>query len=172
GVRPSGRAMCLNRTTVSGWAHGLSFALKSGELVTPVANPADKLVGTTGITTYPVHEVNGMIFVFVREDDFPDEDVPPLSHDLPFRFPENSDKFPHPLWPASPSVMDENAQIRGMHRTGYGNWRIACENGFDNAHILVHKDNSIVHAMEWVLPLGILPAADDCISVVEDESGP
>jgi hypothetical protein len=59
-----------------------------------------------------------------------------------------------------------------MHRTGYGNWRIACENGFDNAHILVHKDNTIVHAMDWVLPLGILPAGDDCIEVVEDADGP
>jgi len=60
----------------------------------------------------------------------------------------------------------------GMHRTGYGNWRIACENGFDNAHILVHKDNTIVHAMDWVLPLGLLPASDDCIAVVENETGP
>lgn len=172
GVRLSEKPTCFNKSTISCWYHGFTFDLESGELVTIVANPDDKLVGTTGITNYPVQEVNGMIFVFVREDDFPLDDVPPLSHDLPFRFPENSDNFPHPLWPASPSVLDENAQIRGMHRTGYGNWRIACENGFDNAHILVHKDNAIVHAMEWVLPLGILPASDDCISVVEDDNGP
>jgi nitrite reductase/ring-hydroxylating ferredoxin subunit len=172
GVRLSEKPMCFNKSTISCWYHGFTFDLQSGELVTIIANPDDKLVGTTGITTYPVHEINGMIFVFVREDGFPDEDVPPLSHDLPFRFPENSERFPHPLWPASPSVLDDNAQVRGMHRTGYGNWRIACENGFDNAHILVHKDNAIVHAMDWVLPLGILPNADDCISVIEDESGP
>lgn len=39
--------------------------------MTIVANPEDKLIGTTGLTTYPVHEINGMIFVFVREDSFP-----------------------------------------------------------------------------------------------------
>ncbi|MCY1177305.1 Carbazole 1,9a-dioxygenase, terminal oxygenase component CarAa [compost metagenome] len=36
----------------------------------------------------------------------------------------------------------------------------------------MHKDNAIVHAKDWVLPLGILPTSDDCISVVEDENGP
>ena len=46
------------------------------------------------------------------------------------------------------------------------------ENGFDNAHILVHKDCSIVQAMNWVLPLGIVPTGDDAITVVEDEDGP
>ncbi|MDF3931127.1 Rieske 2Fe-2S domain-containing protein [Pseudomonas citronellolis] len=172
GVRLSEKPMCFNKSTISCWYHGFTFDLESGNLVTIVANPEDKLIGTTGITTYPVQEVAGMIFVFVREDDFPDADVPPLADDLPFRFPENTERFPHPLWPASPGVLDENAMALGMHRTGFGNWRIACENGFDNAHILVHKDNTIVHAMDWVLPLGLLPAADDCIQVVEDEKGP
>jgi hypothetical protein len=60
----------------------------------------------------------------------------------------------------------------GIHRTGESNWRIACENGFDNAHILVHKDNTIVQAMNWVLPLGIRPVSDDCITLIEDEDGP
>jgi hypothetical protein len=137
-----------------------------------VADPDDPLVGTTGITSYPVEEVACMIFVFVREDDFPLEDVPPLSSDLPIRFPENSEKFPHPLWPAAPSLMDEGAVALGMHRTGQSNWRIACENGFDNAHILVHMDNTIVHALNWVLPLGILPNHEEPITLIEDEDGP
>lgn len=172
GVRLSEKPMCFNKSTISCWYHGFTFDLESGKLATIVANPDDKLVGTTGITTYPVHEVNGMIFVFVREDDFPDEEVPPLASDLPFRFPENSDRFPHPLWPASPSVLDDNAVVLGMHRTGFGNWRIACENGFDNGHIFVHKDNSIVHVNNWVLPLGLLPVGDDAIQLVEDDNGP
>ena len=172
GVRLSEKPMCFNKETISCWYHGFTFDLDTGVLSTIVANPEDKLIGTTGITTYPVREVAGMIFVFVREDGFPDTDVPPLSDDLPFRFPENSERFPHPLWPASPSVLDDNAVALGMHRTGFGNWRIACENGFDNAHILVHKDNTIVHALDWVLPLGILPTSDDCIATVEDDSGP
>lgn len=172
GVRLSAKPTCFTENTISCWYHGFTFDLETGTLVTIAANPDDNLVGTTGVTTYPVQELAGMIFVFVREDDFSDEDVPPLAHDLPYRFPENSERFPHPLWPASPSLLDENAVALGMHRTGFGNWRIACENGFDNAHILVHKDNTIVHAMEWVLPLGILPTGDDCISVVEDADGP
>jgi phenylpropionate dioxygenase-like ring-hydroxylating dioxygenase large terminal subunit len=172
GVRLSEKPMCFNKETITCWYHGFTYGLEDGDLSTIVGNPDDKLIGTTGITTYPVQEINGMIFVFVREDDFDLADIPPLSDDLPFRFPENDEKFPHPLWPHSPSVLDENAMILGMHRTGFGDWRIAVENGFDNAHILVHKDNTIVHAMEWVLPLGIVPTSDDAITVVEDEIGP
>ena len=48
----------------------------TGSSMRLAANPDDKLIGTTGITTYPVREVAGMIFVFVREDGFPDADVP------------------------------------------------------------------------------------------------
>lgn len=172
GVRLSAKPTCFTKDTISCWYHGFTFDLENGNLSTIVANPDDPLIGTTGLTTYPVEEVAGMIFVFVREDDFALEDVPPLAQDLPFRFPENSERFPHPLWPAAPSILDENAVVKGMHRTGFGDWRIACENGFDNAHILVHKDNSIVHALNWTLPLGIVPTAEDCIEVVEDEGGP
>lgn len=172
GVRLSAKPMCFNKSTITCWYHGFTFDLADGNLSTIVANPDDPLVGTTGITSYPVEEVAGMIFVFVREDDFPLEDVPPLSADLPIRFPENSEKFPHPLWPAAPSLYDEGAVALGMHRTGQSNWRIACENGFDNAHILVHMDNTIVHALNWVLPLGILPSHEEPISLIEDEDGP
>ena len=172
GVRMSAKPTCFNKQTISCWYHGFTFNLNDGKLSTIVANPDDRLVGHTGVTTYPVQEVAGMIFVFVREDDFPDDEIPPLAHDLPFRFPENSERFPHPLWPAAPSILDEGAVALGIHRTGQSNWRIACENGFDNAHILVHKDNTIVHALDWVLPLGILPTHEEPITVVEDEDGP
>jgi nitrite reductase/ring-hydroxylating ferredoxin subunit len=172
GVRLSKKPMCFNKETISCWYHGFTYNLDDGKLSTIVANPNDKLVGNTGITTYPTHEIAGMIFVFVREDDFPEEDVPPLAHDLPVRFPENSERFPHPLWPDTPSILDEGAVGLGMHRTGQSNWRIACENGFDNAHILIHKDNTIVLAMDWVLPLGILPVHEEAITLIEDEDGP
>lgn len=172
GVRLSAKPTCFNDSSITCWYHGFTFDLASGMLDTIVANPDSKLIGKTGLTTYPVEEAAGMIFIFVREDDFPDEDVPPLHHDLPIRFPENNERFPHPLWPDTPSVLDEGAVALGMHRTGQSNWRIACENGFDNAHILIHQDNTIVHALNWVLPLGILPASDDAITPIEDEDGP
>jgi phenylpropionate dioxygenase-like ring-hydroxylating dioxygenase large terminal subunit len=172
GVRLSAKPTCFNETSIACWYHGFNFDLETGVLNNIVANPDSTLIGTTGITTYPVEEVGGMIFVFVREDDFPLDDVPPLHHDLPVRFPESGERFPHPLWPSAPSILDEGAVALGMHRTGQSNWRIACENGFDNAHILVHKDNTIVHALNWVLPLGILPTSDDAITLIEDEDGP
>ncbi|MFT6286432.1 MAG: nitrite reductase/ring-hydroxylating ferredoxin subunit [Halieaceae bacterium] len=172
GVRLSAKPMCFNDETISCWYHGFTFNLESGNLDTIVGNPDDKIIGTTGLTTYPVEEISGMIFVFVREDDFSDDDVPPLSHDLPIRFPESSEEFPHPLWPAAPSLLDDNAISLGIHRTGEANWRIACENGFDNAHILVHQDNTIVQSNNWVLPLGIRPASDDCITTFEEDGAP
>ena len=172
GVRLSAKPMCFTKSTVSCWYHGFTYNLKSGNLDTIVGNPDDKLINTTGLTTYPVEEIAGMIFVFVRDDEFADEDVPPLSHDLPIRFPQSSDKFPHPLWPAAPGLLDENVVVRGIHRTGEANWRLACENGFDNAHILVHQDNSIVQVNNWTLPLGIRPVSDDCITTFEEEDGP
>tara|TARA_R110002110_G_scaffold205066_7_gene417347 strand:- start:504311 stop:505591 length:1281 start_codon:yes stop_codon:yes gene_type:complete len=172
GVRLSAKPMCFTKDTISCWYHGFTFNLESGNLDTIVGNPDDKLIGTTGLTTYPVEEVAGMIFVFVRDDDFADDDVPPLHHDLPVRFPQSSEKYPHPLWPPAPGLLDEGAVVHGMHRTGTANWRIACENGFDNAHILVHKDNTIVQALDWILPLGIRPASDDCITTFEEEDGP
>ncbi|MDH6148660.1 MULTISPECIES: Rieske 2Fe-2S domain-containing protein [Paraburkholderia] len=172
GVRLSEKPMCFNKKTISCWYHGFTFDLETGNLATIIANPEDRLIGTVGITSYPVHEVAGMIFVFVRDDDFPLADVPPLEQDLPVRFPTHSDRYPHPLWPAVPSLLDENAVAMGIHRIGFTNWRIACENGIDNAHLLLHKDNSIIHAMEWVLPLGLLPNGEDCVEVLEDPDGP
>ena len=172
GVRLSAKPMCFNKETISCWYHGFTFNLESGNLDTIVGNPDDPLIGNTGLTTYPVQEAAGLIFVFVRADDFPDEDVPPLSEDLPLRFPENSERFPHPLWPAAPSLLDDNVVALGIHRTGEANWRIACENGFDNAHILVHKDNTIVQSNNWVLPLGIRPASEDCITIFDEADGP
>jgi nitrite reductase/ring-hydroxylating ferredoxin subunit len=172
GVRLSAKPTCFNKSSITCWYHGFTFDLEDGKLSTIVANPNDPLVGTTGITSYPVEELAGMIFVFVREDDYPLEDVPPLSHDLPIRFPESSERFPHPLWPDAPSLEDKGAVALGMHRTGQSNWRIACENGFDNAHILIHMDNTIVHAMDWVLPLGILPDHEEPITLIEDVDGP
>jgi len=87
GVRLSAKPMCFNKSTITCWYHGFTFDLADGNLSTIVANPDDPLVGTTGVTSYPVEEVAGMIFVFVREDDFPLEDVPPLSASLAHPFP-------------------------------------------------------------------------------------
>lgn len=171
GVRFSAKPMCLNDETITCWYHGFTFNLEDGELSTIVAAPEDKLIGTTGIQTFAVEEVAGMVFVFVAEEDW-DEEIPPLSEDLPIRYPENNERFPHPYWPDTPSILDENVVVRGMHRTGNANWRLACENGFDAGHLLIHRDNAIVQAKEWAVPLGLKPLSDEAIQVIEDENGP
>lgn len=171
GVKLSAKPMCLTDDTITCWYHGFTFSLETGELVSIVAAPDDEIIGTTGIPVYPVEEVNGMIFVFVKADDFDDE-VPPLKNDLPILFPENNERFPHPHWPDTPSVIDANSVALGIHRTGYANWRLACENGFDAGHLLIHKDNAIVQAKDWAVPLGIKPLTDQATQLIEDESGP
>lgn len=171
GVRFSAKPMCLNDETITCWYHGFTFNLEDGELSTIVAAPDDKLIGTTGIQSFAVEEVSGMIFVFVCEEDW-DEEIPPLAHDLPLRFPENNERFPHPYWPDTPSILDENVVVLGMHRTGNANWRLACENGFDAGHLLIHRDNAIVQAKEWAVPLGIKPLDDQAIAIIEDDNGP
>ena len=172
GVKLSAKPLCLSDSTITCWYHGYTFDLESGDLVSIVAAPDDKIIGTTGITSYPVEEVNGMIFIFVRDDEF-DEEVPPLASDLPIRYPENNERFPHPLWPDTPSVLDENAVCLGIHRTGNANWRIAVENGFDAGHLLIHKDNPITLAKDMSLPMGIkCTNTEEGMLPLEDEDGP
>lgn len=172
GVKLSAKPLCLSDSTITCWYHGYTFDLESGDLVSIVAAPDDKIIGTTGITSYPVEEVNGMIFVFVRDDEF-DEEIPPLSSDLPIRYPDNNERFPHPLWPDTPSVLDENAICLGIHRTGNANWRIAVENGFDAGHLLIHKDNPITLAKDMSLPMGIkCTNTEEGMLPLEDEDGP
>ena len=171
GVKFSKKPMCLNDETVTCWYHGFTCNLDDGMLSTIVAAPDDKLIGSTGIQTFAVEEVAGMVFVFVCEEDW-DEEIPPLENDLPIRYPKYNEQFPHPLWPDTPSVLDENVVVRGIHRTGHSNWRVACENGFDAGHLLIHRDNAIVQANNWALPLGIKPVSDEAIAIIDGEDGP
>jgi nitrite reductase/ring-hydroxylating ferredoxin subunit len=57
GVRLSAKPTCFTKTTITCWYHGFTYDLASGRLATIVGNPDDPLVGTTGITIYPVEEV-------------------------------------------------------------------------------------------------------------------
>lgn len=171
GVKLSAKPMCLTDDTITCWYHGFTFDLASGKLVSIVAAPDDEIIGTTGVQTFAVEEHSGMIFVFVCDEDW-DEDVPPLAADLPLRYPENNERFPHPYWPDTPSVLDEHSVALGIHRKGYANWRLAAENGFDPGHLLIHKDNAIVHARDWALPLGVKPVTDQAIALIEDDNGP
>lgn len=62
--------MCLSEGTVTCWYHGYTYSVDDGSLTTIVGNPDDSLIGRAAIRTYPVEEVNGMIFVFVGDADY------------------------------------------------------------------------------------------------------
>lgn len=171
GVKLSQRPTCLTPETLTCWYHGFTYDLETGRLVSIAAAPQDKIIGTTGLQVFPVQEVNGLIFVFVTSEDWQGE-APPLAHDLPLPFPENNERFPHPLWPDAPHILHEDAVILGIHRRGYANWRLAVENSFDAGHLLIHKDASYVQAKNWALPLGVRPTSDQAIRLIEDEDGP
>lgn len=162
GVKLSAKPMCLTDETITCWYHGFTFGLADGTLKTIVASPTDELIGKVGIRTYPVEEVNGMIFCFVGDVDY--DPIPPLSADLPIRITDD----PNPV----AYLLDENIYVRGIHRTGNANWRLAVENGFDPGHLLIHADNTIILAFDRFLPLGVRPTAPEAVEIIDVENGP
>src|SRR5437879_13893360 len=105
-----------------------------------------------------------MIFVFVGDEDY--KPVPPLSSDLPLRI--GADEDPQ----AVAYILDEHVFVRGIHRTGNSNWRLAVENGFDPGHVLIHYDNQIVAATDMALALGYDPVDDKAIEIIDRPNGP
>lgn len=158
GVKLSARPMCLTDKTVTCWYHGFTYDLASGKLATIVAAPDDKLIGKAKIRTYPVEEVNGMIFVFVGDEEAV---PPPLAHDLPHRVP---DDYEHRVaYPLDPDTM-----MLGMRRTCVGNWRLATESGGDPGHVLIHRHAKLVLAKDYLFALGEKPAGTRSIRLHED----
>src|ERR1700756_1195920 len=158
GVRMSRRPLCLSDELMSCWDHGYSYGLEDGVLRTIVATPDDPILGKVRIRTYPVEEHNGMIFVFVGDEDY--KPVPPLSSDLPLRI--GADEDPQ----AVAYILDEHVFVRGIHRTGNSNWRLAVENGFDPGHLLIHWDNQIVAATDRKLGLGVEPIGGGASKII------
>ncbi len=136
--------------------------LADGALKTIVASPDDPLIGKVRIRTYPVEERAGIIFVFVGDADY--EPVPPLTADLPINITDDANAVPH--------ILDEQVYVRGIHRTGDSNWRLAVENGFDPGHLLIHWDNVIVAATDRRMGLGARPISEDAIRVIDEPNGP
>ena len=164
GVRMSRRPLCLSDELMSCWYHGYSYGLEDGVLRTIVASPDDPILGKVRIRTYPVEEHNGMIFVFVGDEDY--KPVPPLSSDLPLRI--GADEDPQ----AVAYILDEHVFVRGIHRTGNSNWRLAVENGYDPGHWLIHMGNTIIASADVLFPLGAQPVSDEAVRVIEEEDGP
>jgi phenylpropionate dioxygenase-like ring-hydroxylating dioxygenase large terminal subunit len=162
GVRLSLRPTCLTAETLSCWYHGFTYGLEDGVLKTIVGSPEDPLIGRVGIRTYPVLERAGIIFVFVGDEGF--DPAPALESDMPVRITDDTKPVPH--------ILDEEVYVRGIHRAGNSNWRLAVENGFDPGHLLIHWDNQIVAATNRKLGLGVVPISENAIKIIDEPDGP
>src|SRR5580692_7638376 len=77
GVRFSEKIECYTEGTITCWYHGFTYKWDSGVLCDVIASPGNPIIGKKKVTTYPVEEAKGLVFVFVGDEGF---DVPPLRH--------------------------------------------------------------------------------------------
>ena len=151
GVAFSARPECYTENTVTCWFHGFTFDVRDGKLVQIVTEPDSKLIGKLKHKTYPVREVNGLVFVFIGDMD----PAPPIEEDLQPRFLEEGFVFHRAAC----------AKVKG-------NWRIAVENGFDAAHIYGHRNAGMFQATDIPIPLSTYPSSKDEVAVMDGEKGP
>lgn len=162
GVRISKKSMCLTDDHLTCWYHGFTYGLEDGVLKTILASPDDAQIGRARIRTYPVEEHNGIIYVFVGDENY--LQVPSLASDLPIRIIDDRNPVGHPL--------DEQVYVRGIRRTCVGNWRLAMENGFDSGHFLIHYDTQFIAATDRALALGWQTTGPDAIRTIDEPGGP
>ena len=106
GAAFSARPECYTKNTVTCWFHGFTIDVRDGNLVQVITDPDSRLIGRLKHKTYPVQEINGVIFVFMGDMDPP----PPIEQDLQPKFLRPKLAF-HPV-------------ARNKFRA---NWRIAAE---------------------------------------------
>ncbi|WP_395103869.1 Rieske 2Fe-2S domain-containing protein [Actinomadura sp. SCN-SB] len=100
--------------TISCPYHGWTFDLASGRLAAVITDgPDSRICGKVGVRTYPVEERLGMVWVYIP---VAGEEPHPIDEQLPEEL------------VANPFVMGGRIDPRR------GNWRFACENGFDEGH--------------------------------------
>ncbi|MDF2828155.1 MAG: (2Fe-2S)-binding protein, partial [Mycobacterium sp.] len=99
--------------TISCVYHGWTFDLESGELKAAITDgPQSPICGKVTQPTYHVEERLGMVWVFVGDGE-----------------------EPHPIDEQLPEELVGNAAVIGARiMPREGNWRFACENGYDEGH--------------------------------------
>ena len=145
----SAKLECYTKDTVTCWYHGFTYSFRDGMLVQVLTDPSCPLIGKAKVRTYAVHEVQGVIFLFVG-----DIDPPELSEDI------------------APGFTDADMAVAGMRRPITGNWRLATENGFDTTHIYIHRNSDIVTKTDAMLPLGFVPQDRHAMEIIEEPNGP
>ena len=141
------RIECRTKDTITCWYHGWTYQWADGKLCDILTHPGSALIGKHAIRTYPIQEAKGLVFIFLG-----DIDAPPLVTDTP------------------PEFLDGEVAIRGICRIVNSNWRLGLENGFDPAHVYIHKDSILVGANDVALPLGFAPGDQQLYRTVEDDS--
>ena len=107
--------------TVSCAYHGWTFDLASGDLVAALTDgPDSPIVGKACVRTYPAEERCGLIWLWTGEG----EPVP-VEDDIP------------------DELLAADARVIPLLRFADGDWRHACENGFDEAH------GKMLHRTSW-----------------------
>lgn len=100
--------------TLSCVYHGWTFDLESGKLVAAITDgPQSPICGKVTVVKYPVAERLGLVWVYVP---IADEDPHPVDEQLP------------------EELVSNPAMIGGRIENRTGNWRFACENGYDEGH--------------------------------------
>lgn len=131
GYRLSERPECYTRNTITCPVHAFTYNFRNGELVTIPSDPDNPMIGKRGVNSYPVQELNDLVFVFVG-----DIEPPPLAHDVPPRFLEEG------LF-----------VVAGVSVECDCNWRIAADSGFDPNHVFLHKDNGLLRYLRAPFPI-------------------
>ena len=133
GVPFSKKPECYTRETLTCWYHGFTYDLKSGELVNIITDPQSPLIGRHRTRSYPVRETQGMVFVFIGDDEPAD-----LETDVP------------------PGFLDEDLLMYpdGWSEEVHCNWRLGAENGFDPAHAYMHRNSPLVRGFKVPTVLG------------------
>lgn len=142
GTRLSERPLVLSEDTITCWYHTWTYDLDDGRLRCILNDPESVLTGKTGIRTYPLQEVKGIIWIYIG-----DGDPPPLTADVP------------------PGFLDEDMAICvGPPKLVNCNWRLCLENGFDPGHHFIHNWSP------WVLESGF-PMTFGYVAKRGDEHG-
>ncbi|MEU0463861.1 aromatic ring-hydroxylating dioxygenase subunit alpha [Amycolatopsis sp. NPDC006131] len=99
--------------TISCPYHGWTFDLKTGNLAAAITDgPSSPICGKVTQPTYPAEERLGMVWIFVGDGE-----------------------QPHPIDEQLPEELVGNAAVVGSRiQPREGNWRFACENGYDEGH--------------------------------------
>jgi phenylpropionate dioxygenase-like ring-hydroxylating dioxygenase large terminal subunit len=94
--------------------HGWTYRLADGLLCAVITDgPDSPICGKVSVQTYPVAERLGMVWVYIP---LADEEASVIDEQLP------------------PELRDNAFVMGGRIQPRRGNWRFACENGFDEGH--------------------------------------